>query len=233
MRLNPVFKSPGFGFFLASFALLVLGVCLHHDLSRISETVEDRANIRKSLFHSTQLLSYLSDAESGQRGFLLTGEEDYLTPYYDAIQAIEQQLNKMKTETIATRDPARWRVVEGLINKRLFFLGETLKKRRASDSASIRVVPSNEGQKVMEEIRVRLAALQLNERDKLQVILTQYDYEIAHHSNLLVLQGVIVVLLALLGYMHRMRKLAQSTAQAAPNVVPESTLRAKRASKKR
>jgi len=232
MRLPSLLKSPGFGFFLASFSLLILGICLHHDLSRISSTVKERANIRKSLYHSTQLLSYLSDAESGQRGFLLTGEEDYLAPYYDSIQAIEQQLTKMKSETIATRDPIRWRTVESLINKKLFLLGETLKKRRAQGGRAMHVVPTSEGHKVMDEIRVRLASLQADEKNHLQTILNQYDTEIAHHSNLLVLQGVIVVLLALLGYLHRMRKLAQSQPTPA-NVVPEETLRAKRASRKR
>lgn len=36
-------------------------------------------------------------AESGQRGYLLTEEDDYLTPYYDAIGQLEAQTNHVKS----------------------------------------------------------------------------------------------------------------------------------------
>src|SRR5438477_12843716 len=42
-----------------------------------------------------RLLLALVDAETGQRGFLLTGEDRYLEPYNQAIQAIPNELSKL------------------------------------------------------------------------------------------------------------------------------------------
>src|SRR5215831_17151927 len=44
--------------------------------------IYDRAALhRKAISETQSLLSTLKDAETGQRGFLLTGDEQYLGPY--------------------------------------------------------------------------------------------------------------------------------------------------------
>ena len=45
------------------------------------------------------LLSYVQDAETGQRGFLLAGEEAYLAPFSAAIRAIPGQLDEIARRT--------------------------------------------------------------------------------------------------------------------------------------
>ena len=42
------------------------------------------------------LLSSLKDAETGQRGFVLTGDEKYLQPYDAAVQHVGSQLDQLK-----------------------------------------------------------------------------------------------------------------------------------------
>ncbi|MGV7242126.1 CHASE3 domain-containing protein [Caballeronia sp. M23-90] len=39
-----------------------------------------------------RLLSLLRDAETGQRGYLITGREEYLAPYVDATSEVDTQL---------------------------------------------------------------------------------------------------------------------------------------------
>ena len=47
----------------------------------------------------TTLLSRLQDAETGQRGFLLTGDTDFLQPYESALTLINQDFTQVKEAT--------------------------------------------------------------------------------------------------------------------------------------
>jgi len=42
-----------------------------------------------------QLLSLLRDAETGQRGYLITGRDEYLAPYVDATSKVGTQLDEL------------------------------------------------------------------------------------------------------------------------------------------
>src|SRR5207244_7771294 len=44
-------------------------------------------------------LSLLKDAETGQRGYLLTGRDRYLEPYRDAVDRIPAKLDRLKELT--------------------------------------------------------------------------------------------------------------------------------------
>jgi CHASE3 domain sensor protein len=42
------------------------------------------------------VLRQLQDAETGQRGFLITGQESYLRPYEDAMLTLEQDIDRTR-----------------------------------------------------------------------------------------------------------------------------------------
>lgn len=52
----------------------------------------DVQDLYRSLYRLSSLLSILQDAEIGQRGYLLTGNEQYLAPYERAIGQLDEQL---------------------------------------------------------------------------------------------------------------------------------------------
>ena len=45
-------------------------------------------------------LSTLKDAETGQRGYIITGEDSYLEPYNNALHHIHAQLNHVGEQTV-------------------------------------------------------------------------------------------------------------------------------------
>jgi CHASE3 domain sensor protein len=62
-------------------------------------TFETRREIERSeevRWRIEQTVSLLKDAETGQRGFLLTGNEEYLTPYWRAVPLIDESLDKLE-----------------------------------------------------------------------------------------------------------------------------------------
>src|SRR5690348_6714221 len=89
--------------FLAIAGLILLGIIA---ISYTEWREYSRANAMATQAQDTidaveQLLSSVIDAETGQRGFLLTGENRYLQPYSVAVQAIPGELTTLKNRLSA------------------------------------------------------------------------------------------------------------------------------------
>lgn len=82
---------------LASVILVSLNLLFFWSFIRQKETTERVAHSRLILQKIEAVLSSANDAETGQRGYLLTGRESYLKPYNLAIKTIEPQLKELKT----------------------------------------------------------------------------------------------------------------------------------------
>ena len=115
-------------------------------------------------------LSTLKDAETGQRGYLLTGEERYLEPYHSAIARINKQVDGLQQLTADNnRQQQRIRDVKSAIDSKLAELQETINLRREQNlEAALRVVKSGRGKQIMGGIRQQVAAMTAEETDLLQ-----------------------------------------------------------------
>jgi PAS domain S-box-containing protein len=115
------------------------------------------------------LVSTLKDAETGERGFLLTGEEAYLEPYEHALAALPAELGTVAV--IAGSDPVRLRMVatiERLTQDRLRHLHRSIELRRTAGlEAALDVVRTGEGKRIMDAIRTESAALEEDVRREL------------------------------------------------------------------
>src|SRR5713101_7371343 len=87
------------GFVAAAGIMLLVGWESYRDTTRVAEA----AAARKRSFDVRSLLSdtaaRLVDAETGQRGFLLTGDDAYLEPYHAAIKSVDRMLAELKNST--------------------------------------------------------------------------------------------------------------------------------------
>src|SRR5437870_2311846 len=85
--------------FLAGIALLILVgtiVLSYRDWREFHPASADTRHSRDVLETTGTLLTALIDAETGQRGFLLTGEKQYLEPYERALTVIPEQLRRLE-----------------------------------------------------------------------------------------------------------------------------------------
>ena len=91
--------------FLAFFAILLLVSYLSFQridgLIKSSELVSRSSTIKLKL---EQAVSYMKDAETGQRGYLLTQDSSYLTPFYGAIANCNLRLRQADGQL----EPKRW-----------------------------------------------------------------------------------------------------------------------------
>ena len=115
-------------------------------------------------------LSTLKDAETGQRGYLLTGEERYLEPYNSAIARINQQVVGLQQLTADNkRQQQRLRDLKIAIDSKLADLERTLNLRRKQNlAAAVRQIKTGRGKQIMGSIRQQIATMTAEETQLLQ-----------------------------------------------------------------
>jgi PAS domain S-box-containing protein len=105
------------------------------------------------------------DAETGQRGFLLTGENRYLEPYDQAIQELPNDLATLK-RLLRDRQGGEQQFSElnSLAERRLDELRRTIEVRRTQGAqAALAMVRTEDGKRTMDSIRVLCVQMRRNE----------------------------------------------------------------------
>ena len=122
-----------------------------------------------------QLGIELRDAESGQRGYLLTGSEDYLAPYAAAQPRIGTLLDRLRQLTVDnSTEQERLRELGPLINEKLGELAHTIELRRdVGVAAALAEVNSDLGRHDMERAETLLSAMTDDEQNLLSARLAE------------------------------------------------------------
>ena len=111
-----------------------------------------------------ELLSTLIDAETGQRGFLLTHDEQYLQPYRSAPARLNDLLADLSDESHAGLvPPAELDAIRGLGQQKMAELDETISLAQQgtpdATASALEVVRSNAGRQLMDRLRDRIGRL--------------------------------------------------------------------------
>jgi CHASE3 domain sensor protein len=107
-------------------------------------------------------LKDLTDMETGQRGYLLTGNQSYLQPYSAAQDRIGKDLASLRTELATRPDDERTleSQLEFLANSKQVEMGRTIDLRRQGyRHRSFMLVGTNEGNGHMDEARRVVSSL--------------------------------------------------------------------------
>jgi PAS domain S-box-containing protein len=132
--------------------------------TRFAERESLSLRTRDVLARIESLLSELKDAETGQRGYLLSGQDSYLEPYNAAVQAIPGQLEDLRRTTLDPGQQARIASLRPLIGAKLAELKETIDLRQSgAASAALQVLSSHRGKQLMDQIRDAMAAMRVAE----------------------------------------------------------------------
>lgn len=111
----------------------------------------ERNRLQRALEANEGVLSYLKDIETGQRGYLLTGDRAYLEPYEQAKVALPAAIDRLSDETRNSRTYLR-----SLIEDKLAEVDSTLAVRdQQGPQAALALVQTDQGRETMEAIRRR------------------------------------------------------------------------------
>jgi len=149
------------GFAIAILTILVIGISGHRANAELIENdrwVAHTEEVKRTL---EQIMSGMKDAETGQRGFLLTNDERFLEPYHKALADVDK--SQAAARRLTGDNPAqqqRLATLASIIATRLKWMAEVIEVRRSSGLEG--VVKSNrllDGKQQMDEVRKAVADL--------------------------------------------------------------------------
>jgi signal transduction histidine kinase len=210
--------------FVLTLALLVVSAGLSYYNTRQlvdADGMVDHTHQVISLLEA--VLSTLKDAETGQRGFIITQEDPYLQPYHQAVVRVRDELNELKGLTCDNPDQQKAvALLEEKVSAKLDELYQTITdlKRTRDFKAAQDEVRTGKGKQQMDAVRETVAGMRQVERDLLQqrAEASRRSYRAAVLSNLLT--GVLAVgLVSYVFYLvHRYAALQRRAAQRAEHL---------------
>ncbi|MBL4615078.1 MAG: CHASE3 domain-containing protein, partial [Magnetovibrio sp.] len=185
--------------------LLVVIIIVNFGGLLVTEKISDTqqglvAHTHRVLANSNSLLGNLRDAETGQRGFLLTDQASYLEPYEIGTQearAILQLLKEQTADNPVQQD--RLTIVQNLMAKKFIELAHTIRlAENGRRDESLAIVKRGRGKQVMDEIRTLMAVFHQEEERLLQE--RKLKLEQNHQIINLLYISELVLLVALVGF---------------------------------
>ncbi len=178
---------------LAGIAAIVATLSANAAEGWAAHSIEVRQNV-------AALIGAVTDTETGQRGYLLTGNEDYLSAYTDGLR--ELPVVQRNLRALVADNPAHLALIaqlDPLIAQKQAELKETIDLRRAGRIAEVEtIVKADTGREAMRRIRELTAQFDQAERT-----LLQERQHVAERQRIIAL-AVILVALALSGILGRL-----------------------------
>ncbi len=156
------------GFALAVVTILISALFSWRSQQAQSDAADAMARTLAVQEQIQTLGSAMKDAETGQRGYLITGIDTYLVPFNTAQVTIPAAAERLRAAFQNYRPQlARLETAEQLFKAKLTEMEESIELRRRGDTASaVSVVKGDRGRILMERIRTLLGEMEREERDR-------------------------------------------------------------------
>jgi CHASE3 domain sensor protein len=159
----------GFGYALAAVTLLLVALFGYQTTDHLVENdhwVTHTTLVRESI---ARLFAGVVEAESGQRGFVITGREDFLEPYTRAMNEIERNYSDLRA--LIADNPSQIRraeTIHALIAKRDTELKAVIGlKRTGGVDQAAKFITAGEGLRTMQELRAAVREMDRIEEELL------------------------------------------------------------------
>jgi methyl-accepting chemotaxis protein len=158
------------GFGLVLLILAIVGATSYRSTLKLIDNSEWVTHTHKVVESLEGLVAQVTNAETGQRGFLLTGRDNYLEPYQLASQAIQNEVAEVRGLTVDNaRQQARVDQLAQLVTQKFAELQQTIDMRKTKGpDAALEIVNSDKGKTVMDDIRKVVAEMKEEETRLLQ-----------------------------------------------------------------
>ena len=147
-------RKLGAGFAISAIALVVVGVLGFRTSKQLianDELVAHSDQVRNQL---SLLLLEMVNAETGQRGFVVTGKDEFLEPYNAGLPRVEQAYNELRRLTADNANQQR-RLDEArpLIDARYEEMKDIIAQRRTSLDTAVATTANGNAKRTMDALR--------------------------------------------------------------------------------
>ncbi|NOT85000.1 MAG: PAS domain S-box protein [Methylococcaceae bacterium] len=124
---------------------------------QITLAAEARQRTHLIIHDANQLLSDLKDAETGQRGYALTGDAAFLEPYLAIRDAVVGHLQKLRQLTLIPTAGQHLDTIAPLVEAKMTELAQVIDLRRKHDLEAVTaIVRNSQGKRMMDNIRTEM-----------------------------------------------------------------------------
>jgi len=194
----------GAGFGAALVIFVIVGIVSYRNVEQQTENAQWVAHTHEVIATITKVVAALQDAETGQRGYVITGDETYLAPYTSGIATVEtyrKQLADLVSDN--PRQQARAEALGPLIAEKLAEIASHVEVRRTQDFAAAQaMVVSGRGKRTMDNIRALVQTMTQAEEALLEKRAAESEAATRTASLTIVLgTGLAILLAGVLGFL--------------------------------
>ena len=186
------------GFAAAFVAAVVVALMSYRSLSERALAAGRVTRSLELISQAQALLATVKDAETGQRGYLLTGAERYLEPYNSALARlapVTARLRELSGDDAQARE--RLDALAASTRDKMSELAETIRLRRSGDAAAaLAIMESDRSKLAMDQVRTSIESLLRDERVSLDD--RQLEWQESMRFSTAVIVGGSLVLLVLI-----------------------------------
>lgn len=155
----------GISFALSLATLTTIGLISYQSTNELIETSAKESHTYQVLSQLENLNLQLTNAETGQRGYIITGEQRYLEPYNAAIEVLNQKVNELQRLTADNPNQQnRLDILEPLLTERMAVMKDVIELRQSQGlEASQKAVLTDEGKQLMDNIQKVIQAMKNEE----------------------------------------------------------------------
>lgn len=187
------------GLGLSLLVLFITSLASYISIKNLIRSGEMVAHSNEVMTKLDGVISTLKDAETGQRGYLLTGEKDFLTPYVGAKQNALYLLDEVGKETLD--NPVQQKNVKKLreiIVGRLQILQKTVGIKSRGGNVSVAELVN--GKTYMDAARDLIKVMQAEEKRLLELRTADMNKLAGYTPILIILAAIIAVLITFFFY---------------------------------
>ncbi len=195
-------KKIGSAFGLALVAMMVVGTVSYDSTTKLIESAEWVRHTHEVLNGLDDVLSAFKDAETGERGYTITGEARYLEPYRGAREMVDQKLKHVRELTSDNPiQQQRLNALEPLVASKFAHLQLVIDLRAGKGFApAAQEILTDKGKNTMDAIR-KLVGEMTEEETTLLAKRSVEEKDRAHRTELTIVIGAVCsfVLLGVVG----------------------------------
>ncbi|BBD68291.1 multi-sensor hybrid histidine kinase [Nostoc commune NIES-4072] len=155
----------GISFALSLATLATIGLISYQSTNELIETSARESHTYQVLSELEDLNLQLTNAETGQRGYIITGEQRYLEPYNAAIEVLNQKVNELQRLTADNLNQQnRLDILQPLLTERMAVMKDVIELRQSQGlEASQKAVLTDQGKQLMDNIQKVIQAMKNEE----------------------------------------------------------------------
>lgn len=187
---------------LAILLLLVINIAAFVMMQRISDHSRESERSQQMQLAAREFMLLMVDAETGQRGFLLTGRADYLAIHDEAQERLPAAGELLSSLAVTAEETERVNVLRELKRQRLDVMEQTIAlARQGRIGEAVQILRGGEGKALMDEMREQMAAI-----DRLEEARVEASNRAARHATwaaigVNVISALLIIALAVISLM--------------------------------